>query len=269
MTLTATTSTPATLRSTKVIEQLNEKLTLLLKELGTSKTQLQTSQEAKESNEASAKQFLESNTKLRKEIQIIMQTLESKQQILDATRASTADKELQVKRLRDEALLSRKQLEELASKEKELLEARDSAIENTHRSEREHLILQEAYGSMQHKYQNDIQQLQHDLEELQNEYINFTVNSEKSMKIVQNQFQQIIDSRDELVNEVDRLGASLAGAHNLFAEKTSDQAQQLRKEISSYLTESEYIAKDVAGCRDEVNGLIMRVRNYANNGSAA
>jgi chromosome segregation ATPase len=232
-------------------------------------SQLQTSKEAKENNAASAKQFMESNTQLRKEIQIIMQTLESKQQILDATRASTADKELQVKRLRDEALLSRKQLEELALKEKELLEARDSAIENTQRSEREHLILQESYGSMQHKYQNDIQQLQHDLEDLQAEFTKVRANSERSMNIMQNQIQQILDSRDELVSEADQLGLAIAGTHKLFAEKTTSQTKQLRNEMSLYLTQSEHIDRNVVGCRDEVNGLIMRVRNYANSNSAA
>jgi molybdopterin converting factor small subunit len=193
-------------------------------------SQLQTSKEAKENNAASAKQFMESNTQLRKEIQIIMQTLESKQQILDATRASTADKELQVKRLRDEALLSRKQLEELALKEKE--------------------------------------QLQHDLEDLQAEFTKVRANSERSMNIMQNQIQQILDSRDELVSEADQLGLAIAGTHKLFAEKTTSQTKQLRNEMSLYLTQSEHIDRNVVGCRDEVNGLIIRVRNYANSNSA-
>lgn len=40
MSLTATSSTPASLRSAKVIEQLNERLTIVLQELDTAKLQV-------------------------------------------------------------------------------------------------------------------------------------------------------------------------------------------------------------------------------------
>lgn len=209
---------------------------------------------------------MESNTKLRGDIQILMQTLASKQQILDSTRAATADKELQVKRLRDEALLSRKQLEDLASKEKELLEARDSAIEHTQRSEREHLIIREAFGSIQRKYQKDIQQLQSDLDDLQRQFQHIRAKTEASMNIMQTQMQRILDSRDNDISEAHRLSTCLAQKNQAFAHNTSTQVQQLKHEISIYANQSEYIADKVVGCRDEVNGLIVRVRNYANSG---
>jgi methyl-accepting chemotaxis protein len=225
--------------------------------------QLETTNQSKLISEKNAKEFMESNTLLRGDIQILMQTLESKQQILDATRAATADKELQVKKLRDEALLSRKQLEDLASKEKELLEARDSAIEHTQRSEREHLTIRDAFGSMQLKYQKDIQQLQRDLEDLQKQFRQISAKSEQSMKILQNQMQQILDSRDTDMEEMSRLSSCLVKKNQAFAHKTTSQVDELRQEVSSYINQSENIADNVVGCRDEVNGLITRMRNFA------
>lgn len=208
---------------------------------------------------------MESNTQLRSDIQILMQTLESKQQILDTTRAATADKELQVKTLRDEALLSRKQLEELASREKELLEARDSAIEHTQRSEREHLTIRDAFGSIQLKYEKDIQQLQRDLDDLQRQFKQISAKSEQSMSILQKQMQNIMDSRDTDISEVSRLGSCLAEKNQAFVHKAAAQVHELRQEISSYINQSENIAGNVVGCRDEVNGLITRMRNFAGN----
>jgi chromosome segregation ATPase len=207
---------------------------------------------------------MESNTKLRSDIHILMQTLESKQQMLDSTRAATADKELQVKRLRDEALLSRKQLEDLASKEKELLEAKDSAIEHTQRSEREHLTIREAFGNVQLKYRNDIQQLQTDLEELQLQFKQIKAKSEASMSIMQTQIQQIMHTMDVDISEAYRLSTCLAQKNQMFAHITSEHADKLRQEIWAYTNQSEGIADDVVGCQDEVNGLILRVRNFAN-----
>jgi chromosome segregation ATPase len=227
--------------------------------------QLETTTEARINNEKSAKDFMESNTQLRSDIQILMQTLESKQQILDTTRAATADKELQVKTLRDEALLSRKQLEELASREKELLEARDSAIEHTQRSEREHLTIRDAFGSIQLKYEKDIQQLQQDLDDLQIQFKQISAKSEQSMSILQKQMQNIMDSRDTDISEVSRLSSCLAEKNQAFVHKTAAQVHELRQEISSYVNQSENIAGNVVGCRDEVNGLITRMRNFAGN----
>ena len=191
-----------------------------------------------------------------------MQTLEGKQQILDTTKKSSMAMEAQVKKLRDEALASRKKLEDLRRKEQVLERDRNAAVAEKEQTERQHSVLKEAVKRLETRFGREVAGLRQDLTSIQTQV---QVLSERGQMIVQlseQKIKQCAAERKELI-------AGLQVMRRQMQDNLQTFVRQMRSELGPLLDDvnrSTSVTKDfeysVLRCRGEVNGLVARIRAY-------
>ncbi|KAI9268066.1 hypothetical protein BDA99DRAFT_558247 [Phascolomyces articulosus] len=255
-----TTSTSA--RTTRVVEQLQDTLDNLQKELISTRSQLETARQAKAQSELDAHNYVESNKKFRGDIQVLMQTLEGKQQILDSTKKSSMTMEAQVKKLRDEALASRKKLEELRRKEQVLERDRNAAVAEKEQTERQHIVLKESVQRLETRFEREVAGLRQDLSLVQSQVQLMSERSQLIATLSEQKIKQCAAERKELI-------AGLQAMRGQMQDNLQCFVQQMRTELApllDHVNQSSSTIKDfeysVLRCRGEVNGLVARIRAY-------
>ncbi|KAI9490933.1 hypothetical protein BDB00DRAFT_960437 [Zychaea mexicana] len=255
-----TTSTSS--RTTRVVEQLQDTLDNLQKELISTRSQLETARQAKAQSELDAHNYVESNKKYRTDIQGLMQTLEVKQQVLDTTKKSSMAMEAQVKKLRDEALASRKKLEELRRKEQVLERDRNVAVAEKEQTERQHIVLKESVARLSTRFEREAAGLRQDLTSVQDQVSLMSERGKLIAQLSEQKIKQCAAERKELI-------AGLEIMRVKMQENLQRFVQQMRAEIGPLLddvNQSTSTTKDfeyaVLRCRGEVNGLVARIRAY-------
>ncbi|KAG1392965.1 hypothetical protein G6F58_012408 [Rhizopus delemar] len=149
-------------RTNKVAEQLNYKLDVTQKEIASIRNQLETIRQTKAQNEKDTQYYTSSNKILRTRIKEIMQALESKQKSLDETKRASSELELKVKQLKDEALASRRQLEDLRRREQVLEHDRDVAVKERNQLKHKHNLLGDSIEQLRDRCEREMTLLQKD-----------------------------------------------------------------------------------------------------------
>ncbi|KAG0173457.1 hypothetical protein DFQ28_008408 [Apophysomyces sp. BC1034] len=249
-------------RSTKVIEQLQETWETIQKDLANTKTQLASARQLKCQAEEDAKNNAESNRSYRTNIQELMQVLESKQQALDMTKKSSVDLESQVKKLKNEALASRKQLEDLRRKEQVLERDRDIAVAEKERTERQCQILTESMTVLGSRFEREMTGLRNDLTTVEHQVASIADHAQEQALSAESKIRKQTDKRKEHMRRLVEAKTLLETNTQAFVDHVQAEFQTLIDAIDKAAGRTDDFQTAVSRCRGEVNGLVSRIRTY-------
>ncbi|KAI7883215.1 hypothetical protein K492DRAFT_159723 [Lichtheimia hyalospora FSU 10163] len=262
-------TTSSSSRSTRVVEQLQDTLNGLQKELVSTRLQLETARQTKAQSEIDAQNYVESNKQYRHDIKGLMQVLESKQELLDTTKRSSMAMEAQVKKLRDEALASRKKLEELRRKEQVLERDRNAAVAEKEQTERQQIVLKQAMESLATRFEREVCGLRQDLDSVQHQVQVMADGSETIARTVEAKIQQCTQERKMLITRMQTLRSHMQGNLQQFVDQMHAEIQPLLRSVNQSASTTKDFEYSVLKCRGEVNGLVARIRAYTAEASCA
>lgn len=199
------------------------------------------------------------NKQLRTRITEIMQVLESKQKLLDGTKGSSTQLELKVKQLKDEALASRRQLEDLRRREQVLEHDRDIAVrEKNHMKHQKDLL----YDSIEHlrvQCERDLALLHKDYDTLAEQSRYITERNECMIELVNLKLKQ----RRQQMEQITLLKRQLKSNTEIFIEHVRTNLQELKTEIQQSAMQTKDCTQAAIQCRSEVNGLVSKIKSIA------
>ncbi|KAI7867113.1 hypothetical protein BDF14DRAFT_1743196 [Spinellus fusiger] len=255
--------TASSSRSTRVINQLNETWEAIQKEVSAARTQLEAMQAAKLQNELDSQSYAESNTLYRASIQELMQILESKQQVLDVTKESSQDLEGEVKRLKDEAMASRKKLDDLRKKEKVLKEERDRAVAAKEQVQRQYDVLRESLVGLDSKCERQLAELQHNLQSVTRQMKQMMTATEEAAEWLEAQVQEEMSERQNTMHELKMAQTRAREAENTHLKQVQEELKLLLEQLNLHTHCTNDWKSEVNQCRDHVSGLVHRIREYS------
>ncbi|EIE76376.1 hypothetical protein RO3G_01080 [Rhizopus delemar RA 99-880] len=217
-------------RSTRVIEELQDNLENIQKELENTKIQL------------------------RADIQEVMQVLESKQQLLDDTKKIYALNESKVKQLKDEAMAARKELEDLKRRE-HLIEKERRALQTMkEKMVQQNDTLQQSIRKQQAEFDRELQAQEELLQSIGQEIER--LRSLNVTEIVKEKMEHQAKERKRLVKEMKQVEEALDLNTRAFI-------QQVKKELTEFMnqvTDDSDLTEQVDQCLDAVNGLSVKIK---------
>ncbi|KAG0170952.1 hypothetical protein DFQ28_009768 [Apophysomyces sp. BC1034] len=249
-------------RSTRVIEQLQDKLDSVQREVLSIRKQLESARQIKQQCEVESQGYVESNIQYRTNIQELIQTLETKQKSLDSTKRSTVHLETQVKKLKDEALASRKQLEDLRRKERVLERDRDMAVMEKAQTERQHIVQQESIQKLASRFDREVVGLRQDLETVQGQ---IKVMTERSLSLangVEAKIKQRTMDRRQLMCQLNAVRSQMEANTQRFVDQVRSELHSLMNDVYRTANRTDDFHSAVTKCRGEVSGLVARIRAY-------
>ncbi|CAO3653777.1 unnamed protein product [Cunninghamella echinulata] len=249
-------------RSTRVIEQLHEKLERIQKEVASTRSQLENAREMKKQCETQNKTYIESNKQYRIHIQSLMHVLETKQQQLDHTKTSSISMETQVKQLKDEALHSRQQLEALRKKEQVLAKERDMAVAKKEQWERQSIVLHSSLDQLNHRLEKEMGNLKQEWELIQLKVNQMKQQHDLHLNQVVLQMDQFVTHRQLQFHQLSSSQGQLVHQHQSWIDTVQHQLILLEEAIAQSGTVTDDFHRAANQCRGELNGLIMKIRAY-------
>ncbi|KAI8067006.1 uncharacterized protein B0P05DRAFT_553193 [Gilbertella persicaria] len=244
-------------RTTRVMEELQDNLETIQKELENTKIQLLTVKENKEQSEKENEEFIESNKQLRADIQEIMQILESKQQLLDSTKKTSMGTENQVKQLKDEAMAARKELDDLKRRE-HTIEKECRTIELLKEKQLQNKkTLEQSVAQSQAEFAKEIGALEMELASVQDQI------QALKQKDVAAEAKQMVEKqakeRQALIQHYKQIQEQIESNHQQFV----DLVKQELKELMEQVTEETGLDTQVNHCKEDVDSLIARIKSNA------
>ncbi|KAI8337464.1 hypothetical protein BC941DRAFT_452317 [Chlamydoabsidia padenii] len=260
--LPSTAPQPSISTTNHIVQQLQDKLERVLKELSATKTQLENTRYAKYQHDIQTKVYTESNQQYRIHIEGLTQILEIKQKTLDETKRSSVSMESQVKTLKDEAMRSRQQLEALRRREQVLARERDMAVTKKEQWERQRIVLHSSLDHLDRRFTREAGGLRQQLAMVQDRARDMTRYHKDLMAMViklmdsymmdrSARFQQLVLAKDNLQHQYQQW------THLTQQDLTYLAAATM---ASGNTTDEFHVA--VNKSRGEVNGLIMKIRAY-------
>ncbi|KAI9258889.1 hypothetical protein BDA99DRAFT_561257 [Phascolomyces articulosus] len=237
-------------RSGKVLVQLQQQWENIQKEVIAARQQLQVAKEAKKQNTLQAQEYAESNTQYRSEIQSLMRTLDAKQQQLNNTKKSSQSMDTQVKKLKHDAHVARKELE--------------AALEKHRNAEEEHARLEQHYKvleeSMTSGPQRELDCLHHELQVVKAQLAIMTERCHLLTKVCESRAYQWAEEQRERIEELQKMRDQVQATNQKFVE-------HVRKELQTLSNTAEEqdgdIQTAVSRCQTEVSELVISIRAYA------
>ncbi|KAG1177704.1 hypothetical protein G6F70_001760 [Rhizopus microsporus] len=246
-------------RTNKVLEQLSSKYEAIQNEISTTKAQLETLRQAKLQNEKDTQYYLSSNKVYRDRIKEIMQALESKQKLLDETKKVSSQLELKVKQLKDEALASRRQLEDLRKREQVLEHDRDVAVKEKNQLKHKHHLLEDSVEQLRDRCQREMALLEKDHSLLVEQAKYITERNELMMELINIKLKQ----RRQHTDNIALMKKQLQANTEMFVGYVNSLLDVLKSEIEKSATQTRDCTSASIQCRGEVNGLLSRIKTIA------
>lgn len=189
----------------------------------------------------------------------IMQVLESKQKLLDGTKGSSVQLEQKVKQLKEKALASRRQLEDLRRREQVLEHDRDVAVKEKNQKKHQKDLLYESIEHLRLQCEKDMSSLQSDLDALtaQSHYI--TDRNECMMELVHLRLKQ----RRQQVEQVMLLKRQNKSNTEVFIDHVRKELQELKTVVQQSTCKTNECTQAAIQCRSEVNGLVSKIKSIA------
>ncbi|KAI8332685.1 hypothetical protein BC941DRAFT_381313 [Chlamydoabsidia padenii] len=256
-------------RSTRVIEELQETWDTLQKDLITTKTQLDTALEAKKNNEQQSKDYVQSNQECRAQIQELMKLLEDKQQSLDVTKQQSVALENKVKQLKDEAMISRKHLDDLKKRETQLGQDRDAAVLAKACVEQQQKILEQSVLDLDHRSTKEQQQLEKELDTLKHQLDQVSSRNQWMADMMVSVMDDETRTRREWIQQMHTQHQQQRQTTKLFIEKIQLELQSLLEQVNSlgggdsHSNNTLDLDVEVKQCQDEINGLVQKIQSYS------
>ncbi|KAI8098871.1 uncharacterized protein BX664DRAFT_319815 [Halteromyces radiatus] len=249
-------------RSTRVIEQLQDKWERIQKELAVTRSQLESTKQAKHQHDTQTKCYTESNKQYRVHIQGLMQVLDTKQKTLEGTKRSSVSMESQVKTLKDEALKSRQQLEALRRQEQVLERERDIAVTKKEQWERQRIVLGSSLQQLERRLDREAGNLREQLKVVQERAHAMSVYHNDFLALVAKTMERYVMDRADSYQQLERAKHNLEHQRQQWIQTTQSHLVNLTDAIGLSGTTTDEFHVTVNRCRGEVNGLIMKIRAY-------
>ncbi|KAG0793187.1 hypothetical protein G6F16_004899 [Rhizopus arrhizus] len=246
-------------RTNKVAEQLNYKLDVTQKEIASIRNQLETIRQTKAQNEKDTQYYTSSNKILRTRIKEIMQALESKQKSLDETKRASSELELKVKQLKDEALASRRQLEDLRRREQVLEHDRDVAVKERNQLKHKHNLLGDSIEQLRDRCEREMILLQKDHSLLVEQAKYIKERNDLMMELVYIKLKQ----RRQQTDNIALMKRQLRANTDTFVDYVKSLLDTLKTDIERSAAQTKDCASASIQCSGEVNGLLTRMRTIA------
>ncbi|KAI8371700.1 uncharacterized protein BYT42DRAFT_537559 [Radiomyces spectabilis] len=255
-------------RSTRVIEQLQATLDSIQKEVMATKSQLETIRQTKRQYELEAQSYIECNAEYRKSIQELMHILETKQHRLNDTKRSSTDLESKVKKFKDEALASRKQLEDLRRKEQVLERDRNVAVAERDLVVRQQHVLKQSVDMLKSRFDREVVSLKQDLSLVHMQIQTMTEKSQTMVKLMETKVSQRALTRQQLMTQLTLVRRQMENNTQTFLDRIRAELQALLDDVDQSTRQTDNFQFAVTRCRGEVNGLIARIKAYTAETSA-
>ncbi|KAI8335203.1 hypothetical protein BD560DRAFT_414126, partial [Blakeslea trispora] len=251
-------STSSSSRTTRVLEELQESLEVIQKELENTKIQLLTVKENKEQSEKENEEFIESNKQLRADIQEIMQVLESKQQLLDSTKKSSLGTENRVKQLKDEAMAARKELDDLKRREHTIEKERRTIDLLKEKQLQSQKTLEQSVAQSKAEFAKEIQSMEMELASVQDQIKTLKQKdmAAEAKEIVEKQAKE----RQGLIQKYHQVQKEIEANNQQFVELVKQELKDLMDQLTS---PSLSLETEVNNCKEDVHGLISRIKTNA------
>ncbi|OZJ05257.1 hypothetical protein BZG36_02296 [Bifiguratus adelaidae] len=253
-------STASTLRTIKVLEEVNVELNRILNDISTTASQLQQAQASQAHHESQLALNVVSNKEIRAQIAELLEVLEQKDRDLAVARSNTTSVEATVKSLREEALSSRKTLENLLQVEKPLEDDKDRV------------------DSLNTKAENEIAALDHSVTLLQQHYEREEIDMQQELHMQEKRYaaklEEIHAIKHELMHQRDQLRQEApVRLQELKQEQARMQAislaemQDLKSQVEAFCAQVENSSgqqlklDSITALQQQVNGLDKKVRD--------
>lgn len=203
--------------------------------------------------------YTKSSKIYRARIKEIMQVLKSKQEVLESTKCSSNHLELRLKQLKDEAMASRKQSEDLRRREQVLEHDRDEAVkENNQIKHRQH-HLQDSVDQLRVRCEREMALLAKDHFMLTDQVQHITERNEHIYELITLKLKQ----RRQYLDSLTTMKRQSRSNMESFVNHVRLTMQPLQAEIEqSELQTKDCILASIQ-CRGEVNGLVSRIKTIA------
>jgi chromosome segregation ATPase len=188
-----------------------------------------------------------------------MHVLENKQKVLEVTKQSSTQLEIKVKQLKDEALASRHQLEDLRRREQVLEHDRDVAVKEKNQIKHKKGLLQDSVDQLRARCEREMALLQNDLSVLVNELKQMTDRNMKLMDAVDRKIKQ----RQQCLEDLYLMKKQLRSNTEAFVEKVRTELQEFKTEIKQSALQTKDCTHAAIQCRGEVNGLVTKIKTIA------
>lgn len=203
--------------------------------------------------------YTNSNKIARNRIKEIMQLLESKQKALDGTKGSSSQLELKVKQLRDEAMASRRQLENLRRREQVLEHDRDMAVKEKNQTKQKQILLQDSIEQLRTRCEREMALLQKDHTVLVDQAKYITERNEYMMGLIALKLKQ----RRQHIEQLALMKRQLRSNTASFVQEVKNQLQAFKTEIEGSALQTKDSTFAAIQCKGEVNGLLTRIKTIA------
>lgn len=191
-----------------------------------------------------------------------MQVLESKQQLLDSTKQTSVRMEAQVKRLKDEALASRKKLEDLRKKELVLERDRDLAVAEKEQTKRQQIVFRQSVKDLEQRFEREVAGLRQDLDNVKAMVAVVAEHSKSVATSIETKIKQRAAARRELEIRLGQLQKQMQDNLHQFAQQMQAEIGPLLENAHRSAGETKDFEAAVLKCRGEVNGLVARIRSF-------
>jgi chromosome segregation ATPase len=187
-----------------------------------------------------------------------MQVLENKQKVLEETKRESTQLENKVKQLKDEALASRKQLDDLRRREQVLEHDRDLAVKEKNQIQYKKNSLQDNITQLQMRCDSEMNVLQSELNHIIYQTKGIIDKNETLVDNITNKIKQ----RQEHVRSVYLIKRQVRLNTESFAQGIRSNLQSLQTEMNSKSV-TQCTTHTVTQCKTEVNSLVTRIKTIA------
>ncbi|KAI7889977.1 uncharacterized protein EV154DRAFT_512578 [Mucor mucedo] len=244
-------------RTTRVLEELQENLEMIQKEIKSTRAQLTTVCENKENSERENETFIENNKQLRSDIQEVMQILESKQELLDSTKKTYVTTENRVKQLKDEATSARKEMDDLKRREHTIEKECHTITLLKEKQVLQKLALEKSVVQTQSEFDTELATLYEELDHIRSQIIklqNTDITSAVKLSL-ENQHKE----RELVLQDYTSVQAQIQSNHQAFIDMVKAELASLMEELPAL--ESTSLETDLDNCKQDVHSLVSRVKS--------
>lgn len=197
-----------------------------------------------------------------------MGLLEDKQDSLDVTKQQSVELENQVKQLKTDAMMSRKNLDDLKKRETQLGQDRDAAVFAKACVEQQQSILQQSVQDLDKRLAQEQRKLKKELDSLHRQLEQVSTRNQWMADIMASTVESQVVTRQEWIRQMETQQQEQGKTTRLFVDRIRQELQSLLDEANGRGADQEQndtlnLDREVKQCQDEVNGLIQRIQSYS------
>lgn len=201
-----------------------------------------------------------------------MGLLETKQHSLDGTKEQSGGLETQAKKLKDDAMMSRKNLNDLKKRESRLVQDRDAAVLAKTRVEQQQKILRQSVHDLDKRLRQEQHRLKRELDQLQR-LVGLVTDGNQWMAdaMVSNMENETL-VRQEWIQQVSVQQQHQDEVAILFVARIRSELQLLLNQVAAIgyggsnrldALDTLDIDQKVQQCKADVCGLVHRIQSYS------